>query len=54
MDVASSLEVNHIKTCVVRLFHVIVLYLCTICYLLHECYISVSECMYAIFPFTAT
>ena len=49
VDVASSLEVNHVHPCVVRLFHVIMLYLFAICYLLHELCLSVNECMYAIF-----
>ena len=46
MDVASPLEVNHVYPCVVRLFHVIVLYLFAICYLLHElCYQLMNVCM---------
>ena len=52
VDVASPLEVNHVHPCVVRLFHVIVLYLFAICYPLHELFLSVNECMYAILQFT--
>ena len=54
MDVASPPEVNHVHPCVVRLFHVIVLYLFAICYALHELCLSVNECMYAILQFTVT
>ena len=54
MDIASLLEVNHVHLCVVRLFHVIVLYLFAICYLLHELCLLVNECMYAILQFTVT
>ena len=36
-----------------RLFHVIVLCLFAICYLLHECCLSVNGCMHAILQFTA-
>ena len=54
VDVASPLEVNHVHLCVVRLFHVIVLYLFASCYLLHEIFLSVNECMYAILQFTVT
>ena len=37
-----------------RLFDVIVLYLFAICYLLHELFLSVDECMYAILQFIVT
>ena len=54
VDVASPLEVNHVNPSVVRLCHVIVLYLFAICDLLHELYLSVNECMYAILQFIVT
>ena len=37
-----------------RLFHVIMLYLSAICFLLNELFLSVNECMYAILQFTVT
>ena len=42
------------KIRVVQLFHVFVLYLVAICYLLHEIFSPVNECMYAILQFTVT
>ena len=48
MDVASTLEVNHVKSVCYVTIHVIELYSVDICYLLHECYISVSKCLYVL------
>ena len=48
MDVASSVEVNHVKSVSCATVHVIVLYLLAICYLLHESCISINEYMHVI------
>ena len=53
MDVASALEVNHVKPVCCVTVHVLVLYLFAICYLLHECFLSVDECMYVMLQFIA-
>ena len=44
VDVTSTLEVNHVKP----VCYVIVLYLVDIYYLLHECCILVSKCLYVL------
>ena len=49
MDVASPLEVNHVKPMCCATVHVIVFYLFDICYLLHEFFLSVDEHMYVMF-----
>ena len=48
VDIASTLEVNHVKSVCYVTVHVIVLYSVDICYLLHGCYISVSKCLYVL------
>ena len=48
MDVASPLEVNHVKPVCCATVHVIVFYLFAIFHLLHECCLSVDEFMYVI------
>ena len=48
VDVASTLEVNNVKP----VCYVIMLYLVDICYLLHECCISVSKCLYVSFSYS--
>ena len=53
MDVASPLEVNHVKPVCCAAIHVIVFYLFAICYLLHECCLSFDECMYVMLQFIA-
>ena len=53
VDVASPLEVNHVKSVCCATILVIVFYLFAICYLLHECCLSVDECMYVMLQFIA-
>ena len=48
VDVASTLEVNHLKTVCYVIISCDCVYLVDICYLLHECYISVSKCLYVL------
>ena len=43
VDVASTLEVNHIKSVCYMIISCV-----AICYLLHECRISVSKCLYVL------
>ena len=46
MDIASTLEVNHVKS----VCYMIISCDCALlsCYLLHECRISVSKCLYVL------
>ena len=48
VDVASTLEVNHVKLVCYVTDSCDWLYLVAICYLLHECRISVSNCLYVL------
>ena len=43
MDVASPLEVNHVKSVCCATIHVNVLYLSVICYSLHEIYYQLKN-----------
>ena len=53
MDVTSPLEVNHVKhVCCVTIL-VIVFYLFVICYLLHECSLSVMNVFMLCFSYSA-
>ena len=54
MDVASSLEVNHVKSVCCATVSCDCALLIAICYSLHELRLSVNECMYAILQFTVT
>ena len=53
MDVASSLEVNHVKSVCCATVHVIVLYL-LLSAIYYMSLVTVNECMYAILQFTVT
>ena len=46
VDVASTLEVNHVKSVCYVIDSCDWLYLVAICYMLHECRILVSKCLY--------
>ena len=52
MDVAYSLEVNHVKSVCCATVSCDCVYLFAICYLLREICLTVNECMYVILQFT--
>ena len=52
MDVASTLEVNHVKSVCYVIVSCDCVYSVDICYLLHDCCISVSKCLYVSFSYS--